>query len=152
MTTTEVSRPDDYPHLTSPFRAMKAQYDVIVVGSGYGAGVAASRMARAGKSVAVLGLGWERRRAYTLISNPSERSDQHSWCSGLVPAFPLSMFKGSQHLGHFPVAVARQTHSPISAYFGEWAACSCRSWYVDLTTSRKRLKWLPYLKLHMTSI
>ncbi|PYH65952.1 FAD/NAD(P)-binding domain-containing protein [Aspergillus vadensis CBS 113365] len=61
MSTTEGSRPDDYPHLASPFRAMKAQYDVVVVGSGYGAGVAASRMARAGKSVAVLELGWERR-------------------------------------------------------------------------------------------
>lgn len=70
MTTTEGSRPDDYPHLTSPFRSMKAQYDVVVVGSGYGAGVAASRMARAGKSVAVLELGWERRRAYALVFEP----------------------------------------------------------------------------------
>jgi choline dehydrogenase-like flavoprotein len=33
----------------------------VIIGSGYGAGVAASRMARAGKSVAVLELGWERR-------------------------------------------------------------------------------------------
>jgi choline dehydrogenase-like flavoprotein len=41
---------------------MRTAYDVVVVGSGYGAGVAASRMARAGKSVAVLELGWERRR------------------------------------------------------------------------------------------
>ncbi|KAL3254715.1 hypothetical protein ABHI18_008743 [Aspergillus niger] len=61
MTTTEGSRPDDYPYLTHPFRSMKTEYDVVVVGSGYGAGVAASRMARAGKSVAVLELGWERR-------------------------------------------------------------------------------------------
>jgi choline dehydrogenase-like flavoprotein len=40
---------------------MKSEYDVVIVGSGYGAGVAASRMARTGKSVAVLELGWERR-------------------------------------------------------------------------------------------
>ena len=63
MTTTKGSRPDDYPYLTRPFRSMKTEYDVVVVGSGYGAGVAASRMARAGKSVAVLEFGWERRRA-----------------------------------------------------------------------------------------
>jgi choline dehydrogenase-like flavoprotein len=59
------SRPDDYPILSLPFTALKSEYDVIVVGSGYGAGVAASRMARAGKSVAVLEVGWERRRTYT---------------------------------------------------------------------------------------
>ncbi|KAJ5169647.1 uncharacterized protein N7500_002430 [Penicillium coprophilum] len=40
---------------------MRPEYDVVIIGSGYGAGVAASRMARAGKSVAVLELGWERR-------------------------------------------------------------------------------------------
>lgn len=53
---------DDYPNLSRPFNSMKTEYDVVVVGSGYGSGVAASRMARAGKSVAVLELGWERRR------------------------------------------------------------------------------------------
>ncbi|KAJ0422037.1 FAD/NAD(P)-binding domain-containing protein [Aspergillus carlsbadensis] len=55
------ARPDNYPILSLPFTALKSEYDVVVVGSGYGAGVAASRMARAGKSVAVLELGWERR-------------------------------------------------------------------------------------------
>ncbi|KAL3470296.1 FAD/NAD(P)-binding domain-containing protein [Aspergillus californicus] len=54
-------RPDDYPYLSLPIDQMKPEYDVVVVGSGYGAGVAASRMARGGKRVAVLELGWERR-------------------------------------------------------------------------------------------
>ncbi|KAI3294229.1 CAZyme family AA3 [Penicillium roqueforti] len=54
-------RTDNYPNLSRPFRSMRPEYDVVVIGSGYGAGVAASRMARAGKSVAVLELGWERR-------------------------------------------------------------------------------------------
>ena len=61
------ARVDDYPKLSRPFESMKSEYDVVVVGSGYGAGVAASRMARAGKTVAVLELGWERRRKLTFI-------------------------------------------------------------------------------------
>jgi len=56
---------DDYPMLSRPFETMRPEYDVVVIGSGYGAGVAASRMARAGKTVAVLELGWERRCKYS---------------------------------------------------------------------------------------
>lgn len=39
---------------------MRVEYDVVVVGSGYGGAVAASRMARAGKTVCLLELGKER--------------------------------------------------------------------------------------------
>ena len=39
---------------------MRHSYDVVVIGSGYGGGVAASRMARAGQHVCVLERGKER--------------------------------------------------------------------------------------------
>lgn len=39
---------------------MRPEYDVVVIGSGYGGAVAASRMARAGRSVCLLELGKER--------------------------------------------------------------------------------------------
>ena len=46
--------------LSSPLEDLKEHYDVVVVGSGYGGGVAASRLARAGRSVCLLERGLER--------------------------------------------------------------------------------------------
>ncbi|KAJ7355031.1 hypothetical protein OS493_028700, partial [Desmophyllum pertusum] len=48
-----------FPRLSLPHASTKSQYDVVVVGSGYGASIAASRCARAGQSVCVLERGKE---------------------------------------------------------------------------------------------
>lgn len=45
--------------LSRPWKNRAAHYDVVVIGSGYGGGVSASRIARTGKSVAVLERGQE---------------------------------------------------------------------------------------------
>ena len=45
--------------LSSPLNDMKSHYDAIVIGSGYGASIAASRLARTGLAVAVLERGRE---------------------------------------------------------------------------------------------
>lgn len=57
--------------MSRPIADLKMQYDVIVVGSGYGAGVAASRLARCGKSVAVL----ERGREFQIGDFPNRMSE-----------------------------------------------------------------------------
>ncbi|KAI5867312.1 FAD/NAD(P)-binding domain-containing protein [Durotheca rogersii] len=49
-----------FPRISKSVELMRHSYDCVVIGSGYGGGVAASRMARAGESVCLLERGKER--------------------------------------------------------------------------------------------
>ncbi|HEX6423838.1 MAG TPA: GMC family oxidoreductase N-terminal domain-containing protein [Acidimicrobiales bacterium] len=51
--------PPPSPVLSRPLGRMRERYDVVVVGSGYGGAIAASRLARAGRSVCLLERGRE---------------------------------------------------------------------------------------------
>jgi cholesterol oxidase len=62
------------PRLARSLSHLRARYDAVVVGSGYGGGVAAARLARAGKRVAVL----ERGREIAVGEFPRRFSDLRS--------------------------------------------------------------------------
>ncbi|EJT76957.1 cholesterol oxidase [Gaeumannomyces tritici R3-111a-1] len=49
-----------FPRISRHVELLRSSYDVVVIGSGYGGGIAASRMARAGESVCLLERGQER--------------------------------------------------------------------------------------------
>lgn len=48
-----------FPRLSLSHASIRPEYDIVVVGSGYGGSIAASRCARAGQSVCVLERGKE---------------------------------------------------------------------------------------------
>jgi cholesterol oxidase len=47
------------PRLSTPIEQLKSHYEIVVIGSGYGGGITASRMARAGREVCILERGKE---------------------------------------------------------------------------------------------
>ncbi len=77
------------PRLSRPLDLIGPRYDVVVVGSGYGGGVAAARLARAGNRVCVL----ERGREVATGEFPSRFPDMRKEfrvTGGLVPTGPES--------------------------------------------------------------
>jgi hypothetical protein len=57
--TSDPSRPQ-FPRISRPVELLRPSYDVVVIGSGYGGGVASSRMARGRQSVCLLERGKEK--------------------------------------------------------------------------------------------
>lgn len=74
---TEDDHMDSFPRLSKPVELLRSEYDVVVIGSGYGGGVAASRMARTGQSVCVLERGRERWPGEYPVKTADALKDMH---------------------------------------------------------------------------
>lgn len=57
---TDEGRRKEFPRISKPVELMRNSYDCVVIGSGYGGSIAASRMARTGQSVCLLERGREK--------------------------------------------------------------------------------------------
>ncbi|KAI1853691.1 hypothetical protein JX266_001675 [Neoarthrinium moseri] len=90
-----------YPRLSKPSELMRNSYDCVVIGSGYGGGVAASRMARTNQTVCVLERGKERWPG----EFPCETSDalEQVHCSGeFAPGWlPKTLVNGGDPTGMY---------------------------------------------------
>lgn len=69
-----------FPRISKPVELLRSTYDVVVIGSGYGGGVAASRMARTGQSVCLLERGREKWPGEYPTNTADSFSELH--CSG----------------------------------------------------------------------
>lgn len=90
-----------FPRISKPVELMRSSYDCIVIGSGYGGGVAASRMARAGESVCLLERGKEKWPG-EYPSGTGECLEQLHYSGEVCPKFlPKSTAKGGDPTGMY---------------------------------------------------
>lgn len=74
-----------FPRISRPVELLRRSYDCVVIGSGYGGAVAASRMARAGESVCVLERGKEKWPG-EYPSGSADAVEELHWSGNLQPS------------------------------------------------------------------
>jgi hypothetical protein len=90
-----------YPRLSKPLELMRSSYDCVVIGSGYGGGVAASRMARTNQSVCVLERGKERWPG-EFPSEVDDTLDQFHYSGEFAPGWlPKKLVEGGDPTGMY---------------------------------------------------
>ena len=98
--------PGKHRRISRPVPMMRPEYDVVVIGSGYGGAVAACRMARAGKSVCLLELGKERWPGEYPVDFASAAPEIH--VSGDIENdSKIAQFDGGDHQGLYHLIVGR---------------------------------------------
>lgn len=75
-----------FPRISRPVELLRSSYDCVVVGSGYGGAVAASRMARTGETVCVLERGKEKWPG-EYPSGPEGALGELHWSGTFAPSF-----------------------------------------------------------------
>ncbi|KAI0883213.1 FAD/NAD(P)-binding domain-containing protein [Annulohypoxylon maeteangense] len=90
-----------FPRISKPMELMRTNYDCVVIGSGYGGGVAASRMARAGESVCLLERGKERWPG-EYPDSTGDSIDQLHYSGELAPGWlPKKIVEGGDPTGMY---------------------------------------------------
>ena len=102
-----------FPRLSKPVELLRHSYDCVVIGSGYGGGVAAARMARAGESVCLLERGKERWPG----EYPSETTDaleQVHYSGEFAPGWlPSRLVNGGDPTGMYHLIFGRGQNAVV---------------------------------------
>lgn len=112
------------PRISRPVELLRRSYDCVVIGSGYGGAVAASRMARTGKSVCVLERGKERWPG-EYPSGPAAALAELHWSGNLSPSRYLDdlLVDGGDPTGMYHLIFGRGQNAIVGN--GELAEPDC---------------------------
>lgn len=115
-----------FPRLSRPVELLRQDYDTVVIGSGYGGAVAASRLARAGESVCVLERGREKWPG-EYPNGTREAADELHWSGNLAPQGLGDGFAvdGGDPTGMYHLILGRGQHAVVGN--GELSAPDMRT-------------------------
>ncbi|KAL2131309.1 hypothetical protein VTI74DRAFT_5269 [Chaetomium olivicolor] len=107
-----------FPRLSKPVELLRSAYDVVVIGSGYGGGVAASRMARTGESVCLLEKGREKWPGEYPVGAVESIKEVHY--SGTLAPGPMKgkMVEGGDPTGLFHLVLGRGQSAVVANGLG----------------------------------
>lgn len=107
-----------FPRLSLPVELMRHSYDHVIIGSGYGGGVAASRMARTGDSVCVLERGGERWPGEYPTYTEEVMEQLH--CSGKAEDSPMMVKRETSKADGFYHNITLSSRLNCIVCNGEW--------------------------------
>ncbi|CAK7267297.1 hypothetical protein SEPCBS119000_002470 [Sporothrix epigloea] len=138
-----------FPRISRPVELMHSSYDIVVIGSGYGGGVAASRMARAGQSVCLLELGKERWPGEYPVSAAEAQAELH--LSGdLQPSDVLSSLSvpvgGGSPTGMYHLILGKGQNAVVGNGLGGTSLINANVFLRADEMAMSTAKWPPELR------
>lgn len=108
------ARSRQFPRISKQVELMRGSYDVVVIGSGYGGAVAASRMARAGQRVCLLERGEEKWPGEYPVTTAEAVAELHT--SGQVAPglfFPATAVEAGKPTGMYHLIFGRGQNAVV---------------------------------------
>ncbi|KAI1438703.1 glucose-methanol-choline oxidoreductase [Xylaria sp. CBS 124048] len=107
-----------FPRISKPMELMRHAYDCVVIGSGYGGGVAAARMSRAGKNVCLLERGRERWPG-EFPSGTGDALDQLHYSGQFAPPWlPRKVVQGGDPTGMYHLILGNGQNAVVGNGLG----------------------------------
>ncbi|KAI1338969.1 glucose-methanol-choline oxidoreductase [Xylariaceae sp. FL0016] len=142
------SKTAQFPRIGKPVELMRHSYDCVVIGSGYGGGVAASRMARAGQSVCLLERGQERWPG-EYPSSTGDSLEQVHYSGEFAPGWlPRKVVNGGDPTGMFHLIFGNGQNAVVCNGLGGTSLMNANVWLKADHDALKMDEWPKEIRHH----